>query len=232
MTKKATAPAAAGAPNPDTPEPFSETLARMKEPVPADLVRTREGYRDRQGNAHLVEFVDWQTVAEVLDRLAPTWCHAVRAIVQVGETVAVTAAITIHGVTREGVGTGTANNENGVKKAEHDALKRAALKFGIAAEVYRRESEIIEATGSGQAVEVDAGGFPRDPRAKSMADLITPKQLGMIRALAREAGVDVDEESRRVMRVGSEELSKRAASSYIDHLKELARNQPPQTPKE
>jgi hypothetical protein len=50
---------------------------------------------------------------------------------------------------------------------------------------------------------------------------VTPKQLGMIRALAREAGVDADEESQSVLRCRTEELSKRAASSLIDHLKGL-----------
>src|SRR5438270_7054898 len=110
--------------------------------------------------------------------------------------VAVTCAITIDGVTREGVGTGNADNETGIKKAEHDALKRAAIKFGIARELYQRESEIIETQGAGP----QPGDFPKDPLAKSMADLVTPKQLGMIRALAREAGVDPDEESQSVMR--------------------------------
>lgn len=61
--------------------------------------------------------------------------------------------------------------------------------------------------------------FPDDPTAKSRADLITPKQLGMIRALAREAGLDPDDECQSVMRVRTEDLSKRAASSFIDHLK-------------
>ena len=61
----------------------------------------------------------------------------------------------------------------------------------------------------------------RDPLAKSLTDLVTPKQLGMIRALAREAGVDAEEECHRVLRVRTEELSKRAASSFIDHLKGL-----------
>ena len=127
----------------------------------------------------------------------PTWSHAVRGIVQIGDMVAVTAAITIDGVTREGVGTGNADNETGIKKAEHDALKRAAIKFGIARELYQRESEVIEREGAGP----QPGDFPRDPLAKSMADLVTPKQLGMIRALAREAGVDADEECQQVMRV-------------------------------
>ncbi len=202
---------------PVVPLSFAKTLSALKAPVEPRLIKTREGWRDRNGNQHMVEYVEWHTVADILDRIAPTWSHAVRGIVQIGEMVAVTAAITIDGVTREGVGTGNADNETGIKKAEHDALKRAAIKFGIARELYQRESEVIEREGSGP----QPGDFPRDPLAKSMADLVTPKQLGMIRALAREAGVDMDEECQQVMRVRTEELSKRAASSFIDHLKGL-----------
>lgn len=206
---------------PVVPLSFAKTLSTLKSPVDPRLIKTREGWRDRNGNQHMVEYVEWHTVADILDRVAPTWSHSVRGIVQIGDMVAVTAAITIDGVTREGVGTGTADNETGIKKAEHDALKRAAIKFGIARELYQRESEIIESSGAGP----QPGDFPKDPLAKSMADLVTPKQLGMIRALAREAGVDPDEESQSVMRVRTEELSKRAASSFIDHLKGLGREQ-------
>jgi hypothetical protein len=165
----------------------------------------------------MVEYVEWHTVADILDRVFPTWSHSVRGIVQIGDMVAVTCAITIGDVTREGVGTGTADNETGIKKAEHDALKRAAIKFGIARELYQRESEVIETQGAGP----QPGDFPRDPLAKSMTDLVTPKQLGMIRALAREAGVDADEECQATLRIRTEELSKKAASSFIDHLKGL-----------
>jgi len=206
---------------PVVPLSFAKTLSALKQPVDPRLIKTREGWRDRNGNQHMVEYVEWHTVADILDRLAPTWSHAVRGIVQIGDMVAVTAAITIDGVTREGVGTGNADNETGIKKAEHDALKRAAIKFGIGRELYQRESEVIEREGAGP----QPGDFPKDPLAKSMADLVTPKQLGMIRALAREAGVDPDEESQAVMRVRTEELSKRAASSFIDHLKGLQNQQ-------
>jgi Rad52/22 family double-strand break repair protein len=206
---------------PVVPLSFAKTLSTLKQPVEPRLIKTREGWRDRNGNQHMVEYVEWHTVADILDRVAPTWSHAVRGIVQIGEMVAVTCAITIDGVTREGVGTGNADNETGIKKAEHDGLKRAAIKFGIARELYQRESEVIEREGAGP----QPGDFPKDPLAKSMADLVTPKQLGMIRALAREAGVDHDEESQQVMRVRTEELSKRAASSFIDHLKGLQNQQ-------
>jgi hypothetical protein len=201
---------------PVVPMQFTNTLRVLRQPIDPKLIKTREGWRDRNG-AHMVEYVEWHTVADILDRVAPTWSHSVRGIVQIGDMVAVTCAITIGDVTREGVGTGTADNETGIKKAEHDALKRAAIKFGIARELYQRESEVIETQGAGP----QPGEFPRDPLAKSMNDLVTPKQLGMIRALAREAQVDADEECRQVMRVSTEELSKKAASSFIDHLKSL-----------
>jgi len=205
------------------PMAFTNTLRILRQPVDPKLIKTREGWRDRNGNQHMVEYVEWHAVADILDRVAPTWSHAVRGIVQIGDMVAVTAAITIEGVTREGVGTGTADNETGIKKAEHDALKRAAIKFGIARELYQRESEVIETQGAGP----QPGDFPRDPLAKSMTDLVTPKQLGMIRALAREAGVDADEECQQVLRVRTEELSKKAASSFIDHLKGLQQGAQP-----
>jgi hypothetical protein len=201
---------------PVVPLAFTNTLRALKQQVDPNVIKTREGWKDRQGNLHMVEYVEWHTVADILDRVAPTWQHAVRNVTQIGDMVAVTAAITIDGVTREGVGTGTAESEMGIKKAEHDALKRAAVKFGIARELYQRESEVIEKEGAAPQSE-----FPRDPLAKSMADLVTPKQLGMIRALAREAGVDVEEECQSVLRCKTDELSKRAASSFIDHLKGL-----------
>lgn len=198
------------------PLAFTNTLRALKQQVDPAVVKTREGWTDRQGNLHMVEYVEWHAVADILDRVVPNWQHAVRNVTQIGDMVAVTAAITIDGVTREGVGTGTAESEMGIKKAEHDALKRAAVKFGIARELYQRESEVIEKEGAAPQSQ-----FPRDPLAKSMADLVTPKQLGMIRALAREAGVDVEEECQSVLRCKTDELSKRAASSFIDHLKGL-----------
>jgi hypothetical protein len=197
--------------------PFTNTLRALKQQVDPNFIKTREGWTDRQGNTHMVEYVEWHTVADILDRIAPTWQHAVRNVAQLGDIAVVTCAITIDGVTREGVGTGTSESEMGIKKAEHDALKRAAVKFGIARELYQRESDVIERQGSAS----QPGQMPRDPLAKSMADLVTPKQLGMIRALAREAGVDAEEECQSVLRCKTDELSKRAASSFIDHLKGL-----------
>jgi hypothetical protein len=217
----------AGAPQeagPQGPSTFTTLLRILRQPIDPHLIKTREGWTDSQGNTHTVEYVEWHTVADILDRVAPNWSHSVRSLVQVGDTVAVTAAITIDGVTREGVGTGMADSETGIKKAEHDALKRAAIKFGIARDLYQRESEVIEKQQPAAPPVDDAPPEPGpkpipDPIAKSMADIVTPRQLGMIRALGREIGLDVDEECQAHLHCKTEELSKRGASNFIDHLK-------------
>jgi hypothetical protein len=198
---------------PAPPAPmFAETLRVLRRPVDSRLIKTREGWTDRQGGTHWVEYIEWHTVADILDRVAPTWSHAVRNITQVGDMVAVTAAITIDGVTREGIGTGSADNETGIKKAEHDALKRAAVKFGIARDLYQRESDVIERENA-------APNLMRDARARSAAEQVTGKQLWMIRSIGREMACDVEQECQALFQCGLEEISKRAASQFIDYLK-------------
>jgi hypothetical protein len=43
----------------------------------------------------------------------------------------------------------------------------------------------------------------------------------MIRAISREINVDADEECQNVMQCKTDELSKRAASGFIQHLQDL-----------
>jgi len=191
---------------------FCDLLKRLSAPIPEEFIKQREGWRDRNGETHFVDYIEWHTVADLLDQIAPDWSHSVRAIVQIGGIVAVTAAITIQGVTREGVGTGPAESETGIKKAEHDALKRAAVKFGMARELYQRDDD-------GEHQSAAAPTLPKDPLAKSLPDLITPKQLVAIRAIAHAQGVKAEEECQTLYQCKLEELSRKAASALIDHLK-------------
>ena len=202
---------------------FSSTLKELRKNVDPNLVKQREGWRDRNGNTHYVDYVEWHTVADILDENAPNWSHAVKDIRQIGDIFTVTVAITIDGVTREGIGTGTAESELGIKKAEHDALKRAAVKFGIARDLYKKESDTIEREGA--VPPTDNGGFPANPIARSLSDLVTAKQLGMIRAISREMGVDPDQECNTVMHCKTDELSKKAASGLIQHLQDMQKHQ-------
>lgn len=207
---------------------FTSTLKELRKNVDPNLVKQREGWRDRNGNAHYVDYVEWHTVADILDETAPNWSHTIRDIKQIGDIFTVTVAITINGITREGLGTGIADSEMGIKKAEHDALKRAAVKFGIARELYKKESDVIEHEGAVPPPN-DNGGYPANPIARSLSDLVTAKQLGMIRAISREIGVDADEECNAIMQCKTDELSKKAASGLIQHLQDLQKQQESET---
>lgn len=193
---------------------FSTTLRELRTNIEPDMVRHRKGGRDHEGNARTIDYVEWHTVADVLDRTAPNWGHSIKDIRTIGDFAVVTVAITINGVTREGVGTGSSRTEVGIKKAEHDALKRAAVKFGVARSLYRKDDVSLSEVESTKE-------FPADPIAKTLADMVTTKQLGLIRAVAREAAVDADKECIELLNCRISELSRRAASALIDHLQEM-----------
>lgn len=200
---------------------FKHVLHLLRQPVDEKLIRVREGWTDRTGRKHLVQYIEWHTVADLLDRICPSWSHSVKAISQIGETVAVIASLTIGGITREGVGTGAGSNETGIKKAEHDALKRAAVKFGIARDLYQREGEAgadAEGKANRSSVPFVSDAPINDPVAKGMDDLITPKQLGMIRRLAQDLHIDAEAECHAMYRCNVEDLNKRAASKLIETL--------------
>src|SRR5690348_11940023 len=123
---------------------FTDTLRELRKHVDPNLVRQRAGWRDRNGNVRTVDYIEWHTVADILDDTAPNWAHSVKDIRTFGDVIAVPVAISINGITREGIGTGNANSEMGIKKAEHDALKRAAVKFGIARDLYKKEFDAFD----------------------------------------------------------------------------------------
>lgn len=202
---------------------FSTKLERLRETVDPHLVRQRTGRRDRNGNVHMVEYVEWHTVADILDEYASDWSHSVKDIRAIGDIITVTVAITIDGITREGVGTGKTASETGIKKAEHDALKRAAVKFGIARELYKKEFDELDDNAAVAAVPEQKSS---DPRASTFGDMISAKQLGMIHATGREHDVDVEAVCREKFGCSIKELSKRSASSMIDHLQVIVRSAP------
>jgi hypothetical protein len=205
--------------SPDNDSRFSVLLRQLSTGIRREDIKRREGWTDRRGQVHYVDYVEWPTVADLLDKLAPTWSHAVRNIVQIGQFVAATATITINGVTREGVGTGSAESETGIKKAEHDALKRAAVKFGIARDLYRDEDK--PGDGSREPERRGPSMSTANPKAQSIASLITPKQLYLIRREATSRGLDPEAVCQELHQAELEEITKRAASALIEYLKAM-----------
>jgi hypothetical protein len=200
---------------------FGQILTKLKTKIDPSLIRQREGWRDRNGNTHYVDYVEWHTVADILDDNCPQWQSTVKDIRQIGDVIAVTVVIEIDGVSREGIGTGSAESELGIKKAEHDALKRAAVKFGVARELYKKETEVIERAGGSAGGYQDSDKPPTNPTA---GDTATSKQIGMIRGLAREQGysdIELDEMCAGLFDGATlDAINKKAASFIIKRLQE------------
>ncbi|HXG94055.1 MAG TPA: Rad52/Rad22 family DNA repair protein [Blastocatellia bacterium] len=190
---------------------FEEIVAALSEPLPDSLVKQRIGWRDSSGEERWVDYIEWYTAADILDRVCPDWSHEVRDIKVIGDLVAVTAAITIKGVTRCGIGVDSALDERGIKGAEHDALKRAAVKFGLARYLYSRGTKSRKAP-IGNEIK---------PAGAKDAGSVTEKQLSAIYAIAKAKSLDARLESKSLFRCEPEQLSRNAASELIDHLRNV-----------
>lgn len=204
---------------------FSETVDKLKV-VDPNLIKQRGGGRDRNNNRDLFfEYLEWHTVTDILDEHAPSWTSSIKKMDVIGDFLVTTVAITIDGITREGVGIGAASTEMGIKKSEHDALKRAALKFGVGRQLYKKDrrneriNERQSRQNSDQNQPREFGPPPEKPVAEDLASMISTKQLGLVRAVAREAGVDADEVCSSVLKCKISELSRKAASWFIDFLR-------------
>jgi len=187
---------------------IEEVLSALSQPLPEAVVRQRVGWRDASGQERMVDYIDWHTAADILDEVCPDWSHEVRDIAVIGDLVAVTAAITIRGVTRCGIGVDSALDERGIKGAEHDALKRAAVKFGLARSLYRG--------GTKKRSSAAAAGKPQ-----KSDDPVTDKQLSAIYAIAKAKRLDAQLESLSLFQCEPEQLSRNTASALIDHLRNV-----------
>lgn len=135
---------------------------------PFDNVRTREGAGGKQ--------FSYVAGGDILDRiLSATDGHydweilnirlidgQTRANKKTGEVYTAPSVWMVHGRLslpgmgrRDGVGTATAESEESPKSAETDALKRAAVKFGVALHLYRKDEQ---ETVSPAARRQSAGG--------------------------------------------------------------------------
>lgn len=134
-----------------------------------------------------------------LDTLSPDWIYSVKSITQIGGFVVVTGAVTVDGVTREGVGSVRLSKTGSVEAAEEAAFCEASGRF------LANLREII-------AVR------PTNPLASTLGDLISGKQLRTLRAMTRETGIDADAECRKILGCAVDELSRDAAAFMIGHL--------------
>lgn len=139
----------------DTMLDRNDLWARLSAPLPASAISWRQDGRpvERDGRyyARFVCYVDANTVRERLDAMLPgEWDLTLELLPVVpgdeGEAAySFKARLQILGTIREDVGTG-----RDYKSAATDAFKRAAVRFGIAHELYAYEQNWVQVDGEGR----------------------------------------------------------------------------------
>src|SRR5690348_13362119 len=134
----------------------ADVWARLAAPLPGEAISWRQDgkpiTRDGKTLARFVAYVEANTVRERLDEVVPgEWDLTLTPLPQLatepaGEaTCSFKARLQVLGVVREDVGTG-----RDYKQAATDAFKRAAVRFGIAHELYAYGQNWVQMDGDGR----------------------------------------------------------------------------------
>jgi hypothetical protein len=148
--------------------------SKLAAPLPAGVISWRQDgrpiQRDGKFFARFVAYIEANTVRERLDTvvpgewdltldLLPPMPGAPGSVAEDETQVSFKARLQILGVIREDVGTG-----RDYKSAATDAFKRAAVRFGIAHELYSFEQNWVQIDGDGKyakAIEDPAAAYAR-----------------------------------------------------------------------
>jgi len=134
----------------------TDVWAKLSAPVPSGVISWRQDgkvtARDGKYFARFVAYIEANTVRERLDTVVPgEWDLTLELLPTVpgedgdGTQCSFRARLQILGVIREDVGTG-----RDYKQASTDAFKRAAVRFGIAHELYGYEQNWVEMDSDGK----------------------------------------------------------------------------------
>ena len=145
----------------DTHTEKADIWSRLAEPLPNGVVYWRQDgksiTRDGKHFARFVAYIEANTARERLDAVVPgEWDLTLELLPPLpglddggdGTACSFKARLQILGVIREDVGTG-----RDYKSAATDAFKRAAVRFGIAHELYAYEQNWVQLDGDGRSAK-------------------------------------------------------------------------------
>lgn len=221
-----------------------EILQELSKPFPESMVGLK--VQTARGNKGLVvAYIDARAVLDRLDEVVgPGGWHDEYEVLadterQSGDRkerlVEVKCRLTVSGVTKEDVGEG-----DSMKAAFSDALKRAAVKFGIGRYLYSLPKVVVELDERGNIKDYEAakrklfGGeaAPSGGQASS-SDAATEAQLKKIHVLFKQLGITDKEDALDYARAAldlpelqsAKDLTKAQASKLIEAmLKDLEMN--------
>lgn len=152
--------------------------SKLSEPFPEGEVQWRVEALSKDGRrAMVVPYVDARTVLDRLDEtVGPDgWQDHYQVLVEKEGNYAVKCRLTLLEVSKEDVGEG-----DSLKAAFSDALKRAAVKFGVGRYLYRLEKQWVDydpTTGRFEGPRLEPGAAPRQPEAPATETPPEPQEI-------------------------------------------------------
>jgi hypothetical protein len=150
-------------------EPFTPTTGQF---ITDKMVRDwlRKPFRPEQigklpatAKRPALDFVGHAAVTDRLNRIAPDWTYTIDQMSTIGETIWIRGTMTIGGVSRPEFGDGA-----DPKEAIGNFLRRGAMRFGVAIDLWSREELQPKASG-GALGEGEAPGTPPETVAAHAA---------------------------------------------------------------
>jgi Rad52/22 family double-strand break repair protein len=179
----------------------TDIWSKLAAPLPAGVISWRQdgkpSQRDGKHFARFVAYIEANTVRERLDSVVPgEWDLTLELMPQLpgvdDDSVAASfkARLQILGVIREDVGTG-----KDYKQAATDAFKRAAVRFGIAHELYAYEQNWVQVDSDGKyAKPLEDPQTVYTRRWGSTAAMAEPAQSAAVAAPASEPSFSLQSE--------------------------------------
>lgn len=131
---------------------WKELHARLSAPFPADAIHWRLGHTNKKDRGMALAYIDARDVMDRLDEVCGAENWETRFTTAAGRII---CELTIHGVTKsDGAGDTDVEPEKG---GISDALKRAAVQFGIGRYLYRLESPWVEIEPAGRSFRIKPG---------------------------------------------------------------------------
>lgn len=205
-----------------------DVLDDLSKPFPPELVHLKvQALSKDETYGLVVPYVDVREVLDTLDRVVgPDNWHDEYIVLsdrrEKGGLVEVKCRLTVLGITKEDVGEGDT-----LKAAFTDALKRAAVKFGVGRYLYRTNPRWVALGPKGEIPDYDQvkaailGVSPESPKEASppppKPEAITKEQLEAISKIMAQKGLSPDK-----VRTLAKEFVGRGIKSAMDLTQEEA----------
>lgn len=221
---------------------YYELKANLAVPIrPEFISQKQKGWDKKTNQAILIDYVNVTDLKDQLDERVGVWTSEVISTTVTAAELLVVVRITIHAsdgaFSQDGTGAewlGHTGFGDTYSNAYAQAFRRACEGHGLGRALWRRDEIQDNQLGAqhhenNQQSEYNQERPQEDPVARSLGDMLSTKQLGLIRAISKEANIDADSECMLYLGCKVDELSKRAASNFIEHLNKAAKSAPVST---